>query len=145
MTQCLLLICRCETMRRVNSIKIMFFFLGVKLCASTADITGRPVPAPGSETSIYFVCPNRQNLSFCQCTFAAKLVCRDFDVLINEHVTIVFHTYFYVRHNLLRFTACVNLCSVKWFCVAVSFMLLCCCPLSFCTVCLYGFVGVVAS
>jgi len=50
MTRCLLFVCRCETVHRVNSIKLRFS--GVKLCASAADITGRPVPAAVSKTSV---------------------------------------------------------------------------------------------
>jgi hypothetical protein len=128
-------------------------FLGLKLCASTADITGRPFPTAVSQTPVRFVCANLQNLSFCQCAIAAELVCRNFDFLINQQVTIIFHTYC-VHHNLFRFTAYVNLYSVNYLCVTVCVslfplcycvhILLCCCS-SVILCSLYGSVSVVAS
>lgn len=63
---------------------VHYYVLGVKLCAPTADVTSRPVPSAVPETPVRFVCADLQNLSFCQRAFAAKLVCRDFDVLINQ-------------------------------------------------------------
>jgi hypothetical protein len=49
---------------------------------------------PISETAVRFLCANLQNLSFCQYAFAVKLVCRDFVVLSQQHVTVILHTSF---------------------------------------------------
>ena len=106
----------------------------MKLCAPTADITGRPVPTAVSVTPVRFVCADLQNL-FCQRTFAAKLVCRDFDVLINQNVTTVCHTcfvcssQFVLVHCICKFmfsVLCTVFVSLFPLCYFV-YILLCCC------------------
>jgi len=124
--------------------------LGVKLCAPTADVTGRPVPTAVSETLVRFVCADLQNLSFCQRAFVAKLVCRDLTSLLIKYDNCILHLVFVViiiYFGPLRmqiYVQCV-VCCLLYVIVCMFYCGVVVVPLSFCSFCLYGFVSVVSS
>ena len=146
MTQCLLFICSCETMHRMNSIKNYVFL--VWNCVHVQRTDHRSSSSYRSLRPRYVLCALIFKTSP---SASAHLRPSCFARILTFLLTNAWQSYFtltvYVHHNLCRFTAYVKLCSVNRVCVAVCFMLLCCCCCCCCSsVILYGlFVSVVAS